>query len=171
MTGGGCGLRNCFENFFYDRIALAEHVRIPKAENAITFGFEPLLSFGVALDFKVTSVLAAVQLNHKILRMAHEIHDKRTDRRLAAKAQSTEAVRAESHPESSFGIGHFRTHRFGSKPVQASNRPMCRGDTPLPVRCADRPPPQGGRWRIALVTSAHELNPPASVGTSSGLKP
>jgi|SRR6476646_6777434 len=110
MTGGGCGIRNCFENPFYDRIALTHHIRIPKAENAIAFGFEPLLPLRVAFDFKTNGVLTAVQLNHKILRMAHKIHDKWIDRSLAAKAQSVEAVRAEPHPENSFGISHFRTH-------------------------------------------------------------
>jgi hypothetical protein len=159
----------CAHDGLKNTLAIFEHIRIPEPQHPIALRLQPAIARYVALRFRM---LAAIQFDHQSPLVTHKVDDVLANWRLPAKAQSIEAVGAELHPERSFRIRHFGTHRFGAKTVELRNRAMCLWrHTRLPDRSAIRPPPQGGRWSTALVVDAHELSPPASVGTSSGLKP
>jgi hypothetical protein len=155
---------DCLKHTF----AILEQVGIPETQHTIALRLQPSISPDVVLRFRM---LTAIQLDHKAPLVTNKVNDILANRSLPAKAQSIEAVGAELHPERSLGIRHLRTHRFCAETVQPFYRPVRLWRTPLPDRFAIRPPPQGGRWNIAAAHACHELSPPASVGTSSGLKP
>jgi hypothetical protein len=151
---------------FQDTVAITQHVVIPEAENPITLRRQPPIALDIA---GILGVLAAIDLDDKASLMANEIDDEATDQSLPPKAQAVEAMRAQRRPETMFGIGHVAAQRFRACTTYCRHPPVSGDVTPLPDRFAVRPPPQGGR--CTTLAAPHVLNPPASVGTSSGLNP
>ena len=71
-------------NSFEHRRQVARNIRIPKANDAIAFLFEPSLPLTISLGGLILIVVSAIELNDKPLRRAEEVHDIRTDRRLTS---------------------------------------------------------------------------------------
>src|SRR4051812_20304308 len=113
-------------------------------------------------------------------RVADEVDDVAVDRSLPTKARAEQAMTAQLRPQYLFGIrrisaegARIRSKLSGDRPggLVVSHRHLLRGDAPTPAlprkreRESDRPGGEIG------APNAHELSPPAKVGTSSGLKP
>jgi hypothetical protein len=61
---------------------IAGDLRIPEADNAISFPLKPKLPLAIAIGSFVVIVMSAVEFNDQTLGWAEEVDDKGTDRRL-----------------------------------------------------------------------------------------
>jgi hypothetical protein len=81
------GVQNRFENAY----GICQNVRIPKTQNAITFGREPSVALNVSDRI---GVLPAIELDDETMLLANEVDDKRPNRRLPSKAQAHQPMPA-----------------------------------------------------------------------------
>src|SRR5687767_1016554 len=131
-------------------------------------------------------MLTAVDLDDELRGVRYEIDYIGTNRCLPPETCAIKAMRAKAVPDCPFRLrqvlpqrasahAHLRLHapfrRVAGSPLPTLPRKRGRGSVWLGYRFhfAVRPPPQGGRCTDSV--ARHPLNPPASVGKSSGRKP
>jgi hypothetical protein len=101
--------------------AIAQHVMIPEAQNAITFRYEPTIALNVAC---ILSVLATIDLDDQPLLLTNEVDNVAADWHLPPEAQSVEAMCPQHEPEASLGVRHVAAQRFGAGAMDWRNRSM-----------------------------------------------
>jgi len=77
---------------------MTEHVRVPEPEDAVAFRIQPVLPSDIVQNVSISGMLTAVQLDDEPMLMAHEIDYERTNRCLAAKTETVEAMGAQLGP-------------------------------------------------------------------------
>jgi hypothetical protein len=119
-----------------------QHIRIPDAQDTIAFQIKPTVALCVA---RGAGMLTAVHFYDQAAVMTGKVDNVSANRRLPAEAQPIKPVRSERRPQNSLCVGHIAAKRFGATARDWRDRTMGGRLTPLPDRCAVRPPPQGGR--------------------------
>lgn len=82
---------------------------IPKSQDFEALILEPAIANDICLIF---SVLAAVQLDHKLISEAYEINNIRTEGNLAFELQSEQTMSTQPIPKPPLGVGHTSPQRF-----------------------------------------------------------
>jgi len=84
---------------------------VVESQHAIALAREKAIPSRVAFLMRRLEMLPAVNFDDDLRRMRDEVHDVRSDRRLAAKADAFEAMRAQSVPNDPLGIGQISAQR------------------------------------------------------------
>jgi hypothetical protein len=79
-------------------------LRIPKANDAISFLLQPVLSLAITLGCLILIVVSAVELNDQMLGGAEEVDDVRTDRRLPSEMRGEGEVKLKRRTSASDGL-------------------------------------------------------------------
>jgi hypothetical protein len=64
---------------FQHRIQVASNIRIPEADNAVSFPLQPSLPFAVTIGGRVLVMMPAIEFDDETLCGAEEVHDIVTD--------------------------------------------------------------------------------------------
>jgi hypothetical protein len=86
---------------------MTKHIGVPKPKNSIALRIQPSLAHLIMPSFRIIGVLTSVKLDDETVLVAHKVDDERTDRSLATKAQSIEAVGTKLCPKDAFSVRHF----------------------------------------------------------------
>jgi hypothetical protein len=89
---GGGSRRDGSDYCFKDAGTIGHHVVIAKAKNHEALGFNHGRARGVGLFCLIRKMLAAVQLDHQLGGVAHEVGNKVLDGDLAPKAGAVQSV-------------------------------------------------------------------------------
>jgi hypothetical protein len=95
------------------RIQVTGNIGIPKPDNAVSFLFQPSLTFVIALRRRVVVVMPAIELNDQTLCRTEEVHYVTADRRLTAEMRAFYRQPFQSTPERAFMRRRIRTQLFG----------------------------------------------------------
>jgi len=93
---------------------------IVEAKNVQAFGFNGGRARSICLLSMIGKMLPAVELDHQLGSVTHEVGDVILDRDLAPEAGAVEPMIAEFRPEDSFGVGGILSEcaRVGSQFVR-----------------------------------------------------
>ena len=75
-------------NLLHHRIQIAGNIRIPEADNPVSFLFKPSLPFAIALGDRIVVVMPAIELDNETLCRTEEIHNIGTDQRLTSEVRA-----------------------------------------------------------------------------------
>jgi hypothetical protein len=104
---------------------------VPKPQDAIALGLQPLLSCPIFSGDIVSAVLSAIQFDDQLRREAGEVGDVRADRDLLAKMRAFNRHILQGAPEFPFCFRRVRAQPLRSRPAKAGE---VRGAITLPWR-------------------------------------
>jgi hypothetical protein len=140
--GGGASAPERIKNRLQHRFLIAQHIVVPKPQDAETFRVKPSGSrFIIGLR---VSMLPAIDLDDQSLRKAREVGDVSSNGSLAAKPEACELLSPQEIPEPSFGIGQLLAQiacGLNRHSVTVQGR-ECSERVPHPL---PNPPPSRGR--------------------------
>ena len=97
----------CFRRAIYLHVNLLHHcaevtgnIRIPETDNAVSFLFQPSLTFTIALCGRVVVVMPAIEFNDQAFCRAEEVHYVAADRRLTPEMRALHRPFFQRTPES-----------------------------------------------------------------------
>jgi hypothetical protein len=86
---------------------MAQNVGIPESKDAIALRVQPSLSHLIMPSFPIRGVLTSVKLDDESVFLTHEVDNECSDRNLATKTQSIEAMGAQLGPKDAFSVSHL----------------------------------------------------------------
>ena len=95
---------DCSGNRFQNTSPVRHHVMIVEAQHAITLVRQKRIATGIVSLLSGFEVLAAIEFDNQLCAVAKEVHDIRTDWRLAAKTRTIQAMRAQRIPDDAFSV-------------------------------------------------------------------
>src|SRR5262249_38844392 len=95
------GSSNCFEN----TSPIGHDVMIAETKHAKSLGFDDRRALGICLFTIVREVLPAIEFDHELCSMTHEVSDVVFDWDLTPEAVSTQPMIAQLQPEQPLGFG------------------------------------------------------------------
>jgi hypothetical protein len=155
---------------FYDTLKIRHHLPVIEPQNMEAFRFEEGIAILICLLPFLEIMRFAIEFNDELDREASKVRDVVSKRDLPAKAEAINSIGFQMTAQQRFGTCHRPTKSL--RPVALARADGCMrhfAATPLPHKGGGN-----GDSVPSLVTQTfriHELNPPASVGMSSGSKP
>jgi hypothetical protein len=158
-------------NSFNNTFQIRHHLFIGEPQNVETFRDKKgvTILIGSLPFFEVMRL--AVKLDDDLCRHANEVGDVIADRNLPAKAEPINSIGLQVAPQQGFSTCHRLAKLLRSAALARTDYGVRHSRLPPSLAL---PHKGGGNRKSAgrnFCKSTHELNPPARVGTSSGLKP
>ena len=154
--GVGGGGRNCFAYDGQNTIDVRQHIVVPEPQETIAIGFKPPRPHGVTRSF---GVLAAVDLNDKLLAVADKVSNVWPDLHLPAEVcPSKLKTVAQMPPQFSLGLCGLTAHLTRECALNRHFGPIRESPDSITIFAAARhhgtptpnPSPQGGGEKKAL---------------------
>jgi hypothetical protein len=105
---------------------------VREAQHRIALRSEPRIAFRVAILTRCEVVTLAIDLNNHTRRMAYEIRDEISDRRLPAKTKSVDIVSFEISPQQRLRARHRLSQLFRAAVLNSADLCMRHGRDPSP---------------------------------------
>jgi hypothetical protein len=158
---------------FHDTLKIRHHLPVSEPQNVEAFRFKEGIAILIGLLPFLEIMRFAIEFNDRLDREASKVGDVVSKRDLAAKTEAINSIGFQMTPQQRFGTCHRSTKLLC--PVALARADGCMRHSWLPPSLT-LPHKGGGNGdsvpsRVTQTFRLHELNPPASVGMSSGLKP
>jgi len=92
----------CVENHLEHCVRPLQDVVVPKPQNAVPLGLEPLIAASVS---RIPGVLTSIELDHQLVLKADKVRDVRANRLLSAELHAGEVATSQPSPKQTFGVG------------------------------------------------------------------
>ena len=158
---------------FYDTFKVRQHLFISESQDVEAFGFKEGIAILIGLLPLLEIMRLAIEFDDQLDGKASKVGDVVSKWDLPAKAKTINSIGLQVTPQQSFSTRHRSTKLL--RPAALALADDCVWHSWLPPSLTL--PHKGGgngesiRSRAGQLRENHELNPPASVGMSSGLKP
>jgi hypothetical protein len=154
---------------------LGKHIVVGESQKFIPARSEPSIANVIPAQTRLEIMRGAVNLHDQSRRMTDEIDNVSANGHLSPKLQSVDVASLDITPQQCLGARHRAAKRFRPAALPIADHGVRHSGLPpslsLPRKGGGNPKTALGARGKERRNCSHPLNPPASVGKSSGRKP